>query len=168
MKKLLALLLCAWMLVSVFAACGGREEKIALTRSYTFSGVSLKLPDGFTVTNKEEGYSVAANKETGDYVAFVKAEADHPENYTEEAVKSIYIEKYGDAIGETLRFEKRKIDGFDAFVVSGRYSDGKKDNNFISVSIFMSDKTATITYNGLSGTFDDAFARSVDGIRITK
>jgi len=62
MKRKIALVLCAVMLLCSLAACGGKEEKVEFTRgtmsgntyTSTFAGIKFEAPDDWTLASEEE------------------------------------------------------------------------------------------------------------------
>lgn len=138
--------------------------------AYVYGGLSIVLPEGFTVdetTSTIMAYAPDYPART-DNISFTHAGADDISNYTQDVFEQMYASLFGDGFGESKKFEKTKIDGVDAVVYSYTMSVNGVDMEQTQVIVFMADKTTTITFTSVSGDYDDAFSTSINSIKIQK
>lgn len=156
-KKLFALST-ALLLLLCLAACGGSANK------YTFEGVSLELPEGFTVDDSS-ATPIAYGPEypdNTDNIAFTFSGADSASNYSQEIFEATYSALFGDI--ESNSFEAVKISGKDAIKYSYSLSLNGVAMDQTQVMIFLPDKTVFVTFTSSSGDYDSAFAKCINSI----
>ncbi len=136
---------------------------------YTFEGVRIPLPDGFSVDGSSTvpiAYPPEYPEKT-DNINFTKAAADDIAAYTRKEVEQAYSTAV-EGFEKFKSFEKKKIDGTDAVEQTYDIQIGDIAMEITQVVLFLEDKTISVTYSSVSGEYDTAFAESVARIRIQK
>ena len=157
-KRMLALA-AALLMILCLAACGGGSAN-----KYTYEGISLELPEGFTVDESSStiiAYGPDYPDKT-DNITFVYATADSADNYSQEIFESYYSAMFGSI--DSHSFDKTTISGKDAIKYSYTISMNGVEMDQTQVMVFLSDKTVSVTYTSVTGEYDSAFTKSINSI----
>ena len=168
----LAAALAAVMLFS----CGKTDNKeiddgsnaVSPDGKFVFEGVSLILPEGFSVKNQEEGKMAADfEKDTGENVMFTKSN-DKKSDYTEDELKKLIEKSVGteaaDVEVETLEDGGTEYAKYSFFLDA----DGGKIK-VVGFTFFIDEKdSVTLTFTGKQDVFDGVFAGSIESVGLEK
>jgi len=138
---------------------------IPLSGDFTFSGVVVTLPKGFYVTGGT-GYQVARNNLSADMIVFTEDAASLPELYTKDLLYASTRARQGESAGEVLDYKAYKIGDRDVVLYRSTYKDADQYYFYTTCYIFFPDKTLRIMYREYSDRYTDAFARSIETIRL--
>ena len=149
----------------------GEETTTAETEEndgkYVFEGVSIVLPEGFTVVSSGMTLAVYSDyPEHSDNISFVSVASDEFSNYTKEALESTYTALFGSI--ENFTYEAKNEDGYDLVTVTFDVTYNGVPMHEKSCSYFFSGKSVTISFTSVSGEFDEAFEQSLQSIQIEK
>ena len=158
-KRLLAMFT-ALLMILCLAACGDGGS----AHKYTYEGVSLALPEGFTVDeNSATPIAYGPNyPDNTDNITFSYSGADSIDNYSQEVFETNYSALLGEVTSNS--FEKVKVGGKDAIEYNYSLSVNGVEMEQTQVMVFLSDKTVTVTFTSASGEYDSAFAQAIDSI----
>ncbi len=158
-KRLLAMFT-ALLMILCLAACGDGGS----ANKYTYEGVSLALPEGFTV-DESSATPIAYGPnypDNTDNITFSYSGADSIDNYSQEVFETNYSALLGEVTSNS--FEKVKVGGKDAIEYNYSLSVNGVEMEQTQVMVFLSDKTVTVTFTSASGEYDSAFAQAIDSI----
>lgn len=149
----------------------GEETTTAETEEndgkYVFEGVSIVLPEGFTVVSSGMTLAVYSDyPEHSDNISFVSVASDEFSNYTKETLESTYTTLFGSI--ENFTYEAKNEDGYDLVTVTFDVTYNGVPMHEKSCSYFFSGKSVTISFTSVSGEFDEAFEQSLQSIQIEK
>lgn len=149
----------------------GEETTTAETEEndgkYVFEGVSIVLPEGFTVVSSGMTLAVYSDyPEHSDNISFVSVASDEFSNYTKETLESTYTALFGSI--ENFTYEAKNEDGYDLVTVTFDVTYNGVPMHEKSCSYFFSGKSVTISFTSVSGEFDEAFEQSLQSIQIEK
>ena len=142
------------------AACGDGGS----ANKYTYEGVSLALPEGFTV-DESSATPIAYGPnypDNTDNITFSYSGADSIDNYSQEVFETYYSALLGEVTSNS--FEKVKVGGKDAIEYNYSLSVNGVEMEQTQVMVFLSDKTVTVTFTNASGEYDSAFEQAIDSI----
>ena len=158
-KRLLAMFATLLMILCL-AACGDGGS----ANKYTYEGVSLALPEGFTV-DESSATPIAYGPnypDNTDNITFSYSGADSIDNYSQEVFETYYSALLGEVTSNS--FEKVKVGGKDAIEYNYSLSVNGVEMEQTQVMVFLSDKTVTVTFTNASGEYDSAFEQAIDSI----
>ncbi len=158
-KRLLAMF-AALLMILCLAACGDGGS----ANKYTYEGVSLALPEGFTV-DENSATPIAYGPDypdNTDNITFSYSGADSIDNYSQEVFETYYSALLGEVTSNS--FEKVKVGGKDAIEYNYSLSVNGVEMEQTQVMVFLSDKTVTVTFTNASGEYDSAFEQAIDSI----
>lgn len=158
-KRLLAMF-AALLMILCLAACGDGGS----ANKYTYEGVSLALPEGFTV-DESSATPIAYGPDypdNTDNITFSYSGADSIDNYSQEVFETYYSALLGEVTSNS--FEKVKVGGKDAIEYNYSLSVNGVEMEQTQVMVFLSDKTVTVTFTNASGEYDSAFEQAIDSI----
>ena len=138
---------------------------VELDADYRFSGVELTLPEGFFVVGGE-GYNMARNKLSADTLLFFETEAVPREEFGREAIGAQLARAYGEGSKGVTDYRAYEIDGHPAVLYGTVYEDEKQYDVITVCCVLFPERTVQIEFHDFSGRYSDAFARSVDTIRV--
>ena len=149
----------------------GEETTTAETEEndgkYVFEGVSIVLPEGFTVVSSGMTLAVYSDyPEHSDNISFVSVASDEFSNYTKETLESTYTALFGSI--ENFTYEAKNEDGYNLVTVTFDVTYNGVPMHEKSCSYFFSGKSVTISFTSVSGEFDEAFEQSLQSIQIEK
>lgn len=134
---------------------------------YVFEGVSIVLPEGFSVVSSGMTLAVYSDyPEHSDNISFVSAASDEFSNYTKETLESTYTTLFGSI--ENFTYEAKNEDGYDLVTVAFDVTYNGVPMHEKSCTYFFSGKSVTISFTSVSGEFDDAFDQAQKSIQIAK
>lgn len=158
-KRLLAMF-AALLMILCLAACGDGGS----ANKYTYEGVSLALPEGFTV-DESSATPIAYGPnypDNTDNITFSYSGADSIDDYSQEVFETYYSALLGEVTSNS--FEKVKVGGKDAIEYNYSLSVNGVEMEQTQVMVFLSDKTVTVTFTNASGEYDSAFEQAIDSI----
>ena len=158
-KRLLAMF-AALLMILCLAACGDGGS----ANKYTYEGVSLALPEGFTV-DESSATPIAYGPnypDNTDNITFSYSGADSIDNYSQEVFETYYSALLGEVTSNSV--EKVKVGGKDAIEYNYSLSVNGVEMEQTQVMVFLSDKTVTVTFTNASGEYDSAFEQAIDSI----
>lgn len=149
----------------------GEETTTAETEEndgkYVFEGVSIVLPEGFTVVSSGMTLAVYSDyPEHSDNISFASVASDEFSNYTKETLESTYTALFGSI--ENFAYEAKNEDGYNLVTVTFDVTYNGVPMHEKSCSYFFSGKSVTISFTSVSGEFDEAFEQSLQSIQIEK
>ena len=134
---------------------------------YVYEGVSLILPEGFSVQSAQ-GVTLAIYKDYpahSDNISFVAAN-DSYETYTEENLKQSFTQAFGSI--ENFKYENSENDDYKTVTTDFDVTYNGVAMHEKACTFFFSGKSVVVTFTSVSGEFDAAFEQTLQSIQIVK
>ena len=144
----------------------GSDEEPESGNWYDYEGISVLLPDGFTITSTQGVYmAIPADYPThSDNITFSAASGASIDIYTEENMLPTLQQMLGDV--QNFKMQISKKDGVDYAKLTYDFNLGGVSMSQIVYSFVFSGKAVTVTYTSTTGAYDSAFAFSGENIRV--
>ena len=134
---------------------------------YVYEGVSLILPEGFSVQSAQ-GVTLAVYEDYpthSDNISFVAAN-DSYETYTEENLKQSFTQAFGSI--ENFKYENSENDDYKTVTTDFDVTYNGVAKHEKACTFFFSGKCVVVTFTSVSGEFDAAFEQTLQSVQIVK
>ena len=133
---------------------------------FTFSGISLILPDGFEVSNEANAVMAYAKEgpDVGDVVNFIRGEAIDASAYSKELLDATLSQSVP-GYGGMKRYETGQAAGADKVLMGYDVDRGGTVFHITQVMLFFADRSLALTYTDVSGKYAKDFEKSIESIR---
>ena len=142
------------------------ENAPAGENRFTFSGISLILPQNFAISNEADAVMAYApdGPAVGDVINFIRGEAVDPSAYTKDILDATFKENVPGYTG-MKRYETGTAAGAQSIVMGYDVERDGTPFHITQVMLFFSDRSLALTYTDASGKYAKDFEESIKSIK---
>ena len=133
---------------------------------FTFSGISMILPEGFEVSNAPDAVMAYAKDgpERGDVINFVRGDAIDASIYTKELMDESLKQNLSGYTG-MKRYESGTVGDTDSILMGYDIATDGITFHITQVLLFYPDRSLSLTFNDVSGKYAQDFEKSIKSIK---